>query len=141
LTALGFAATLGLASCADDPMSPIPTAGGPDLQVVPVQPAGEEIYLSDELEDDDPALQPEFNGGLLFQVQLDDATLRANLTLIADLRGACAANLPTGVDCDVAFDKPHIGATPDGARVYVINRFVPNRPQDQGIYSGTPLGY
>jgi hypothetical protein len=106
----------------------------------PGQPI-EELYLSDELENGDSQNAPEYNGGALYSVALDDLADRANLTLLINLQGACASGLPAGVDCDVAFDKPHISATPDGARVYVVNRFRPSRAQDQPIYSGTPVGY
>jgi hypothetical protein len=140
---------VSLAACSDDIHTPPDAAYRvPAPQFFQQASPGiivEELWLSDELEDLDSQLALEWNGSKLYYVALDEVTKRANLTLRADLSvPACADGQPLGVDCQVAFDKIHISARPDGKRIYAINRNRPNRPSpstDQSIYTGTPIGY
>jgi len=160
-----FALMVGVAGCTEEWTNPLST--GPDgspfyFQQAATGPLVEEIWLSDELEDKDGLLGPEWNGSKIFEVALDNGLKRANLTLRADLSvGACASNLPLGVDCRVAFDKVHISASPDGKKIYAVQR---QRPVGNGpngtyrsispapapldtiflpahSYSGHPIGY
>jgi hypothetical protein len=140
---------VGLAACTDDLNDP--TAVRPDvIRPVFFQAANpgvivEELYLADELEYNDGTgnATREDNGSRIYTVVLDDVLNRANLTLLADLSiSSCAGNLPAGVDCKIAFDKVHISASPDGAKVYAVNRFRPRaNATETALYTGVPLGY
>jgi len=136
-----LAVGIGLTGCTDEARGPLSVSPGDTpffFQQAAPGVVVEEIWLADELEDKDVGLAPEWNGSKIFKVDLDDATNRANLTLRADLSVAnCATLLPAGVDCRVAFDKVHISASPDGKRIYAVNRQKPPAGPYNSRYSAT----
>jgi hypothetical protein len=139
-TGLGaLAAVLVLGACSDKLESPFAPEQSASFSHVGPSQFPEQLYLSEEFS----ATPGVFgNGGAIYRVQLDDGAHQANLTLLVDLQGNCAANLPAGFSCTYGFDKPHIGATPDGSRVYVLNKFQSNGMAELPVPgAGNPLGY
>jgi DNA-binding beta-propeller fold protein YncE len=125
-----------VAGCADmkQPLAPSDTVEGQTLSrpapmPSPMQPS-EELYLIDnQCGNLSPSGECLFqNGSIIFSVQLNGT---AELTELFRLQGQCAFG--STANCSLLFDQAHIGATPDGRRIYVINR--------RQIGGGNPFGY
>lgn len=135
-------ATLGMlliaGACTDDmsqPLAPDAASFGKKVAASTADPsASETLYLIDNVcpvSRPDGSCEAFGNGSVLYTVALTGGS--AVLTEVFRLSGACVAGNPT-IDCSTLFDQAHIGATPDGKRVWVVQR----RPQATG---GNPVGY
>jgi hypothetical protein len=115
LAVIGAALAFGACTdgAVDNPLGPRPAS----RDFSSMRGAQEQIYLSDTREGGGG------DGTRLLKVELDDVGGTAVLTELIDL------NTNT---YRVLFDRAHIAATPDGARVYLINR--------DPISGGNPLG-
>lgn len=120
LPVLAAALAVALSACSDSLQSPVePAADHPEFErsmIVAEVTGAEELYLSENLEDGTTTPFPD--GTILYSVELTGGV--AELHELAVLQGDCAIN--EVINCDVMFDRAHIGATPDGATVYLLNR-------------------
>lgn len=125
--ALGVAAVLS--ACTDDAKSPLSPTVEPDAGILTSLAATEEIYLIDNYQLTNEG--NDNNGSIVFTVDLSDGAT-AQLATLVDLAGACV-DVGEDVDCSVKFDQAHLGATPDGERVYAVNR--------RGVDGVNPVGF
>jgi uncharacterized repeat protein (TIGR01451 family) len=115
--AVGAAILLG--ACTDQMRHP----AAPEMPSFSVAPLSG--HLPDELYLIDNVCSGSFSGGIcggsftgsdLYRVALVGSD--AVLTHLFALRGQCAAG--SGIDCTATYDRAHIGATPDGAEIWVV---------------------
>ena len=134
---VGFALLLG--ACTDQMSQPLAPEGasygkGKHRLSSPLPQQTDELYLIDNVCPDsnpDGTCQAFGNGSILYTVDLMGGG--AQFTEIFRLQGSCVAGNPA-IDCSTTFDQAHIGATPDGTRIWVVQR----RPQGA---TGNPVGY
>ncbi|HET8654380.1 MAG TPA: DUF11 domain-containing protein [Longimicrobiaceae bacterium] len=137
-TALGIAVALGACDTSQTPVAPSPDRLSPPRASFDASSTGtglsDDLYLIDNI---CPTSNPdgtcaEFgNGSVLYSVSLAGGS--AVLTRVFDLSGFCASN-DSSIDCSKEFDQAHLGATPDGQQLWVVQR----RPNTGG---GNPAGY
>jgi hypothetical protein len=82
----------------------------------------EQLYLMENL-----SVTSVGDGSILYQVAIVGG--QAQLTQLYSMTGTCT---DAAIDCNVYFDQAHIGATPDGKKIYAVNR--------QQVGSGNPVG-
>jgi hypothetical protein len=82
----------------------------------------EQLYLMENLHETSVG-----DGSILYRVEI--VAGQAQLTQLYSMTGSCT---DAAIDCNVYFDQAHIGATPDGKKIYAVNR--------KPVGTGNPVG-